>query len=214
MHLSTLTLTRHAFGRHVDLVAGMHRLRGRVFKDRLDWDVTVSGDMEIDSYDADDATYLLVVADRYEVVGHVRLLPTLGPNMLADTFPFLVYSGAAPCSPTIVESSRFCIDTSRVTDVTGSGTRRATTLLFASILEWCLVHGQHTLATVTDTRMERILRRSGWTLQRLGAPRRIGTTDAVAGLLPITQEHLSAFRKAARDPVRPAAIDGWLKLAS
>lgn len=214
MQLNTLTLTRHTFGRHVDLVAGMHRLRGLVFKERLDWDVTVSGDMEIDSYDAEDATYLLVVADGREVVGHVRLLPTLGPNMLADTFPFLVDHGEAPCSPAIVESSRFCVDTSRVSDVTGSGTRRATTLLFAGILEWCLANGQHTLATVTDTRMERILRRSGWPLQRLGAPRRIGSTDALAGLLPITREHLSAFREAARAPIRPAATGGSLKLAA
>ena len=180
MQLNTLTLTRQTFGRNVDLVAGMHRLRGRVFKDRLDWDVTVSGDMEIDSYDAEDATYLLVVADEREVVGHVRLLPTLGPNMLADTFPFLLDNRVAPSSPAIVESSRFCVDTSRVTDVTGNGTRRATTLLFASIVEWCLAHEQHTLATVTDTRMERILRRSGWPLQRLGVPHRIGSTEAVA----------------------------------
>ena len=214
MQLSTLTLTRGDFGRHSDLVAGMHRLRGRVFRDRLEWDVIVSGDMEIDGYDAEDATYLLVIADRHEVVGHVRLLSTLGPNMLADTFPFLVDDGEAPCSPAIVESSRFCIDTSRVRDVTGSGTRRATTLLFAGILEWCLAHGQHTLATVTDTRMERILRRSGWPLRRLGAPRRIGSTDALAGLLPITREHLSAFREAASEPVRPTAFGGSLKLAA
>ncbi|GJD94470.1 acyl-homoserine-lactone synthase [Methylobacterium iners] len=214
MQLSTLTLTRHVFGRHLDLVAGMHRLRGRVFKDRLEWDVIVSGDMEIDRYDAEDATYLLVVAEESEVVGHVRLLPTLGPNMLADTFPFLVGDGEAPRSPGIVESSRFCVDTSRVRDVTGNGTRRATTLLFAGILEWCLAHGQHTLATVTDTRMERILRRSGWPLQRLGTPRRIGSTDAVAGLLPITREHLSAFREVSRETIRPAAIRGLLKLAA
>jgi acyl homoserine lactone synthase len=192
----------------------MHRLRGRVFKDRLDWDVSVAGDMEIDRYDAEDPTYLLVIADGREVVGHVRLLPTLGPNMLADTFPFLLDHGEAPCSHAIVESSRFCVDTRRVTDVTGSGTRRATTLLFASILEWCLAHEQHTLATVTDTRMERILRRAGWPLQRLGMPRRIGATDAVAGLLPITCEHLRTFREAAREPVRPAAICESLKLAA
>jgi acyl homoserine lactone synthase len=214
MQLSTLTLTRGDFGRHLDLVVGMHRLRRQVFKDRLEWDVIVSGDMEIDGYDAEDATYLLVIADGREVVGHVRLLSTLGPNMLADTFPFLVDDGEAPCSSEIVESSRFCVDTSRVTDAMGSGTCRATRLLFAAILDWCLTHGQHTLATVTDTRMERILRRSGWPLQRLGAPRRIGSTDAVAGLLPITQEHFSAFREAAREPVRPTAFGGSLKLAA
>ena len=30
----------------------MHQLRHRVFKKRLDWDVHISGDMEIDDFDA------------------------------------------------------------------------------------------------------------------------------------------------------------------
>jgi len=37
----------------------MHRLRYRVFEERLDWDVQVSGDMEIDAFDACQPVYLL-----------------------------------------------------------------------------------------------------------------------------------------------------------
>jgi acyl homoserine lactone synthase len=42
--------------------------------------------------------------------------------------------------------------------------------------------------------MERILRRAGWGLDRLGEPRQIGATKAVAGLLPITDDALGAIR--------------------
>ena len=48
------------------------------------------------------------------------------------------------------------------------------------------------IATVTDLRMERILRRAGWGLARLGEPQQIGTTKAVAGLLPVTDSALAA----------------------
>ncbi len=55
----------------------------------------------------------------------------------------------------------------------------------------------HTVATVTDTRMERILRRAGWPLQRLGAPQLIGETEALAGLLAVTPQIRDALRETA-----------------
>ncbi len=134
MQLRTFRLTPQTFGEHFDLVTGMHRLRARVFKDRLDWEVSVAGDMEMDLYDAENVTYLLVVTETREVVGHVRLLPTLGPNMLADTFPILLDGAPAPCSSTIIESSRFCVDTGRASELAGHGMRQATFLLFTAIL--------------------------------------------------------------------------------
>jgi acyl homoserine lactone synthase len=52
------------------------------------------------------------------------------------------------------------------------------------------------IVTGTDVRIERILRRVGWTMTRIGAPRQIGNTLAVAGLLPAN--------KVSFDRVRPA----------
>src|SRR3546814_15903581 len=49
-------------------LAEMYRLRYRVFKQRLDWDVEVSGDMELDAFDALHPAYLLQRAPD----GHVR----------------------------------------------------------------------------------------------------------------------------------------------
>src|SRR3954463_7521642 len=51
-------------------------------------------------------------------------------------------------------------------------------------------NGQRAIAMVADTRMDRILRRAGWPLKRLGAPCTIGSTEAVAGLLAVTDDTL------------------------
>ena len=86
--MQVVELSRAGYGANISLLMGMHRLRRKVFKDRLDWSVATTGDLEMDRYDTLDATYL-VVADRGAVLGCVRLLPTTGPNMLANTFPEL-----------------------------------------------------------------------------------------------------------------------------
>ena len=81
-----------------------------IFKERLGWDVEVSGDMEIDEFDACRPAYLLQTDDEDRIQGCVRLLPTTGPTMLRDTFPLLLDGQLAPASDTIWESSRFGVD--------------------------------------------------------------------------------------------------------
>ena len=195
--MKVIVRTRAALLRDFELTMGMHRLRGRVFKERLDWDVSVSGGLEIDQYDTYRPTYLLAL-EQGEVVGSVRLLPTTGPNMLADTFPVLLDGHAAPKAARIWESSRFCVDTKNVATTAENGLREATFLLFAAMIEWGQQCDLQAIATVTDLRMERILRRAGWHLDRLGTPRQIGATKAVAGLLPITNDALGAIRAAGK----------------
>ncbi|MCW2117655.1 acyl-homoserine-lactone synthase [Bradyrhizobium elkanii] len=195
--MKVIVCTRTALLHDLELTMGMHRLRGRVFKDRLDWDVSVSGGLEIDQYDTYSPTYLLAL-EQGDVVGCVRLLPTTGPNMLADTFPVLLDGHAAPEAARIWESSRFCVDTENVTATAENGLREATFLLLAAMIEWAQQCDLQAIATVTDLRMERILRRAGWRLDRLGTPQQIGATKAVAGLLPITNDALGAIRAAGK----------------
>lgn len=191
--MRVVELSRAGSGANMSLLLGMHRLRRKVFKDRLDWSVSTTGDLEMDRYDTLDASYL-VVADHDTVLGCVRLLPTTGPNMLANTFPELLDGGPAPRSAHVVESSRFCVDTELTDATTDGGLRRATFMLFAAMLEYGEARRLSAIATVTDLRMERILRRAGWALERIGAPRRIGSTIAIAGLLPIADGALDAIR--------------------
>lgn len=100
-------ITQESYGEFVDELTEMHRLRYRVFKERLDWDVQISGDMEIDAFDALHPAYLLQRGEQGQVQGCVRLLPSTGPTMLRDTFPLLLDGASAPANPAIWESSRF-----------------------------------------------------------------------------------------------------------
>lgn len=193
--MQVLAIPQSEYAANVDLIMEMHRLRRRVFKDRLEWEVSVSGDMEIDAYDALRPTYLVEMTGSGVVIGSVRLLPTTGPYMLANTFPALLDGRAPPRSPGIVESSRFCVDTAQTNETDGHGLRYATGCLFAGMIEWGLSWNVTAIVTVTDTRVERILRRAGWPLERIGVPRQIGKTDTLAGFLEVNEKALSRVRK-------------------
>jgi acyl homoserine lactone synthase len=192
-----IALTNRSFAQHLDLLTAMYRLRRRVFKDRLDWTVSVSGDVELDVYDTLNPTYLLVMTDSNKVAGCVRLLASTGPTMLTDTFPVLLGDAEAPCSERILESSRFCVDTELVSELSEGGLNRATFLLFAAMLETLHPAGADAIVTVTDTRMERILRRAGWPLERIAPPQRLGDTMALAGFLHASDEaRMAMYRQA------------------
>jgi N-acyl-L-homoserine lactone synthetase len=186
------------YGEFISDLAEMHRLRYRIFKERLGWDVQVSGDMEIDEFDACRPVYLLQRTEDSGVQGCVRLLPTTGPTMLRDTFPALLDGDAAPTSDLIWESSRFGVDLCTREAKTAGSIARATYELFAGMIEFGLMRQLTDIVTVTDARMERILCRARWPLRRLGSPRPIGKTIAVAGYLEVSRERLQCVREAGR----------------
>lgn len=189
-------ITQPWYGELSSTLVAMYQLRYRIFKTRMDWAVHVTGDMEIDGYDALHPAYLTQLSEDGRVQGTVRLLPTLGSTMLRDTFPTLLDGQPAPSSSFIWESSRFAIDVGPNDPKGEHGIARATYELFAGMMEFGLSRGLTSIATVTDVRMERILRRSGWPLRRIGDPRRIGNTLAVAGYLDISIGVLAHVREA------------------
>lgn len=176
-------------------IADMHRLRCRVFSDRLDWDVLVRDGMEIDQFDELGPVYLLSRADE-SVHGCVRLLPSTGPTMLRDVFSPLLDGKAAPQDPRIWESSRFALDLPVDAPRSDRGLAHATFELFAGMIEFGLAHSLVEIVTVTDVRIERILRRAQWPLRRLGTPQTIGSTLAVAGSLEVSFGALERVRQA------------------
>jgi N-acyl-L-homoserine lactone synthetase len=186
-----------AYGKFVDELAAMHRLRFRIFKERLGWDVQVSGDMEVDEYDACQPVYLIQRREDGPIQGCVRLLSTTGPTMLRDTFPALLDGQAAPASKAVWESSRFGLDLGADHSKSTGGIATATYELFAGMIEFGLMRRLTDIVTVTDSRMERILQRAGWPLRRLGQPRSIGKTIAVAGYLGVSLDSLARIREAA-----------------
>jgi acyl homoserine lactone synthase len=175
-------------------LAEMHQLRCRVFKDRMNWDVQVSNELEIDQYDALHPTYLLQRGHDAAITGCVRLLPTTGPTMLRDTFPMLLGNAAMPASEDVWESSRFALDVLETSPKGGRGLAVGTYELFAGMIEFGLARRLKEVVTVTDTRMERLLRAAGWSLHRIGVPAQIGNTQAVAGYLEVSRQALQRIR--------------------
>ncbi|MDI2076720.1 acyl-homoserine-lactone synthase TraI [Bradyrhizobium sp. Mp27] len=165
------------------LVDEMHQLRARMFADRLGCQVRIEYGRERDEYDALDPTYILALTDCGDVAGCARLLPTTGPTMLSWTFPQLVPGGRLRGKPTMVESSRFCVDT-RGEGRGGRFLHEATLTMFAGLIEWSMSNGFDEIATATDVRLERILHRASWPMTRLGGAQLIGDTMSVAGILP------------------------------
>jgi len=129
--------------------------------------------------------------------------------MLRDTFGTLLGEQAAPASPTVWESSRFALDLLPAAPKASGGIARATYELFAGMVEFGLSRGLIDIVTVTDVRMERILRRAGWPLSRLGSPQPIGDTRAVAGYLEVSRDSLARLREAGalKRPVLWAPVD-------
>lgn len=172
----------------------VYRLRARIFHDRLGWDVTKTDGREHDEYDSIGPTYIVALTDAGNLAGCARLLPATGPTMVANTFSQLLSSGSLIAHPAMIESSRFCVDTNLAGDRGGRGLHEATLTMFAGIIEWSMLNSYSEIVTVTDVRFERILKRAGWPLGRLGDPQRIGNTIAVAGILPANRETFDQVR--------------------
>lgn len=183
-----------AFGRVAPhYLTQMHRLRREVFHDRLQWDVPVNArGLEVDEFDTPDTVYLLVCHEG-QVIGTARTMPTVGPNMMADVFPYLV-DGPIPCSEDIWDISRFAVTQSP--DLLRNGNlSKATFLLVAGLHEVGLAVGLTRMVAIFDTRMEIVLRRAGCAIRRLGEPRQVGNCIAVAGAFEVGGAALDRTRR-------------------
>jgi acyl homoserine lactone synthase len=169
----------------------MHKLRAKVFKDRLGWEVPILSGMEIDGYDALEPLYMMIrEPGGGSLRGCWRLLPTEGPYMLKDSFAQLLHGQPAPEHARIWELSRFAIETD------GNSRFGFSEITMESIAE-IISHGYHAgidqYVTVTTTAIERLLRRAGVVTTRFGAPLQIGVERAVALYVDIPATHAVMF---------------------
>ena len=176
----------------------MFQLRKRVFHDLLKWDVSVRGNWEIDDYDDANPLYVLSYSDETgHLRGSLRLLPTLGPNMLDDTFPILLGDSPQVRSASVWESSRFCIDPTISQDRGSNQVTIAAAELMCGVGELGLSSGLSHIVTVTDVFLERMFRRMGCPGERIGEPQRIGSVYAVAVAWEVTIDLLDRMKTVA-----------------
>jgi N-acyl-L-homoserine lactone synthetase len=190
-------------------LADMYRLRKRVFHDLLRWDVVIDGDFEIDDYDKADPVYVLSYSDDGRLRGALRLLPTTGPNMLDDTFPQLLGEGPEVRDPLIWESSRFCIEPEISQDRSSNQVTVAAAELMCGVGELGIASGLSHIVTVTDVFLERMFRRMGCPGERIGAPQRIGSVQAVAIAWEVNEDLLDRMKEVAglRAPLLERPLD-------
>ena len=171
----------------------MHRLRAKVFKEKMGWTVPVISGMEIDGYDALDPYYMMILDPDKGLRGCWRALPTVGPYMLKDTFPELLYGQTAPENPKIWELSRFAIEAE---GPQGFGFSGLSLDALRQIVTFGDKMGIEHYVTVTTSSIERMMQRAGFAVTRFGPPMRIGVENAVALDFDIgTQTHEALFGK-------------------
>lgn len=159
----------------------MFRLRYRVFRERLNWDVQTRNGMEMDRFDDLDPLYFMAFDHVNRLVGTWRMLPTTGPYMLRDVFPVLLDGMPAPHHPKIWEGSRFAVECEYAGRSSLAALNRTTAEIFCAVVEFCIANEFDEVVTVYDDRIGRLLPRLGcrptWQSQQI----RIGNTVTMAG---------------------------------
>jgi N-acyl-L-homoserine lactone synthetase len=159
------------------LARAMLRDRKTVFIDRLGWDLqSPDGLHEIDQYDGPDTLYLLVhQPSTGRHLGSVRLLPSMGPHLLTDHFPFLCADGV-PRGPDVWEITRL---------VTAPGLDRSQALqvrrqLSLALFDQALALGVTRYTMLTHMPWVPALLSIGWDAEPLGLPHGDGANAVCA----------------------------------
>jgi acyl homoserine lactone synthase len=180
------------------LLFDMHRLRKRVFKDRLGWNVSVTpGGLEVDDFDLPEAVYLLAVSDDGRVIGNWRLLPSTGPTMIRKVWPQFLDSIDMPRSPLVWEASRFAVSSSDEQSAKGMAqTNLATQELFCGLTELCLLCDIREIFTMYDLRIARLLKRLDCNPHRLSSRVEIDGHTSYVGCFKTDETMLTRLRAA------------------
>jgi acyl homoserine lactone synthase len=176
------------------LLREMHRLRYRVFTERLRWTADATSGEERDRFDDLDPVYVIALDDLGKVVGSWRLLPTTGPYMLRDVFSQLLDGQPAPQNSLFWECSRFAVEytpgqrdgLNMISHVTGE--------IFCGLVEYCRASGIREIVTVYDVRIARLLPKIGCKPYRRTRTQRVDGVPVLAGFFAIDHSVLEQIR--------------------
>jgi acyl homoserine lactone synthase len=189
-----IVIEPHNAAEHPKLIEQMFRLRARIFRDRLGWDVQVADGKERDKYDDEAPVYLIYADDKSrEVKGCLRLLPTTGPTVLADFFSDTLPEAVHLSAPSIWECTRFCLDDRILSRGNQEELYFASGTLFAALGDVAISAGIETILGNCDSTMLRLYRRIGGKVDVLGATRRYGQ-PIYLGLFPISEPILRRIK--------------------
>lgn len=189
-------------GLGASLLDSMYRLRSEIFHHRLGWEVHVDNGREHDWFDLIGPHYVVAHDGASNALGCCRLLPTVGPNMLRDIFPFLLDGAKPPSSSAVWDVSRFAVSGECAGDGFGFGAVPAGMLI--EMFRFAGTHGIEDLVGVTSAPVERMLRHLGLRVERMGVARRIGRVMSLAFRMPVEENLLAVGRAPAVEVARAA----------
>lgn len=163
------------------VIDSVYRLRHETFINRLGWDITSKNGMERDSFDDLNPYHIAVHDQQGEVNGCWRALPTTGDYMLRSVFSELLQGETVPEGDDIWEISRFAVrkDSGKAVKGYSGG---VTVDMIRSLHHFAQAHNIKQYVAVTTVGFERILKKLGLTIRRLGAgaSMQIGVERSVA----------------------------------
>lgn len=179
------------------LLFSMHRLRKKIFADRMKWAVDVDQQgLEIDQFDIPEAVYLLALDHLGQVLGNWRLLPTTGPTMIREVWPEFLQTLPMPCDPFVWEASRFAVDSNRSDIKEGiKQFSQVTGEMFCALTELCLLCGIREVYTLYDARIARLLQRLDCAPYATSAGLKIDNHVTQIGVFRINREILDRLQK-------------------
>ncbi|MCF6302969.1 MAG: hypothetical protein L3J13_07190 [Devosiaceae bacterium] len=196
MEALNMLLVAHADKQNTysDIFEQMYQLRARQFSQRRGWRVVVTDGLEKDRFDDMNPLYICVVSDdAKKLLASLRLLPTTGPHMLSDVFPEVMGEAGIVRHPLIWESSRFCVDTETAREFGSDSINIITRKILAGLFETAHTAGMQNIISVYDIFVERILRRSDCSFERLGPVVKYDDLSTVGGLFEVSPEVISAI---------------------
>jgi acyl-homoserine lactone synthase len=164
-----------------DVLRAMFAARKSVFVDLLKWDVPViEGRYEIDQFDDEHATYLVLTDAEGGHLGSARLLPTTRPHILDSLYADLC-AATPPSGPTIFEITRFCLDRG----LGARDRRQVRDTLVAALADHALEHGITHYSAIAEMGWFQQILAFGWTCRPLGLPRITGGSMLAALVIEI-----------------------------
>lgn len=179
-----VVIDQHNADEYPDLIDQMFRLRARIFRERLKWDVRVVNERERDKYDGIGPVYIIYADDEgCEVKGSLRLLPTTGPTLLAEFFSDTLPDAVHLSAPTIWECTRFCLndkilDSDELLHVAG--------VLVGALGDVAISNCIESIIGNFDFRTLQLYRNLGFQVDVLGSTTRFGQA-VYLGLFPISE---------------------------
>ncbi|WP_339479216.1 MULTISPECIES: acyl-homoserine-lactone synthase [unclassified Pseudomonas] len=165
-------------------------IRKLAFIDRKKWDIESyqGSNYEWDEYDDPDAIYIYTHQNG-RVTGCVRLRPSNKPTLMSGPLSFILPAEEArPRLDKCWEATRFALSANNFAtgQLTQANVDIRTAALFLSMIKFAQQQKIHTYEIVVDTLMEKILKRAGWTVERLNTALGSKGEKIIYGALPCT----------------------------